>query len=403
VLTTVRLLFLSRWFPDPPDNGARLRAFNTLGLLAEQHEITLLSFAEPGQPQAANPSASLRERCRRIRVFPFRPYRPADPRALLGLLAPWPRSLVATHSPAMVRAVRDELRAQPYDLIVAAGLGMVPYVPAGAEPALLEELEVGTYHDAVAGATSRAARARAQLTCWKLGRYLRRRLPRFAVCAAASERELRLVERLAPGCTRLAVLPNAVDLASYPQDFGRPEPDSLIYAGALTYAANYDAVASFLRETYPLIARQVPGLRFRVTGSLEGVDLAGLPRPPGLVLTGRVPDVRPLVARSWASVVPLRRGSGTRLKILESLALGTPVVSTAKGAEGLAARDGQHLVIAEQPAEFAERVVSLLRSPALRCRLSSAGRRLVAEQYDLAVVGRTLRGLVAQAVGPGQT
>jgi glycosyltransferase involved in cell wall biosynthesis len=399
----VRLLFLSRWLPDPPDNGSRLRVFNLLGQLAQQHEITLLAFAEPGQLGGSGPSAALRERCQRVRVFPLPRYRPSDPRALLGFLAPRPRSLVATHSPALARAVRDELGAHSYDLIVISQLDMLPYLPDGGPPALLEELQVASYCDAVAGASSRSARARASLTCWKLAAYLRRSLPRLAACTVVSEDERRLVRRLAPGYSRVVVLPNAVDLSSYGQNYGAPEPDSLIYAGALTFDANYDAVAAFLRDVYPLISEQVPALRFRVTGSLEGVNLAGLPDGHGLVLTGWLPDVRPLVARSWATVVPLRKGGGTRLKILESMALGTPVVATAKGAEGLAAVDGQHLLLADQPVAFAERVVSLLHSPELRGRLAAAGRRLVAERYDWAVVGRTLRGLVEQAARPGWT
>ena len=104
--------------------------------------------------------------------------------------------------------------------------------------------------------------------------------------------------------------------------------------------------------------------------------------------------VRPVVAQSWASIVPLRLGAGTRVKVLESMALGTPVVSTTKGAEGLEVRDGENILIADSPTEFAKRVVDLLRSPELRARLATAGRRLVESKHDWEVVGQELRALV---------
>jgi glycosyltransferase involved in cell wall biosynthesis len=154
-----------------------------------------------------------------------------------------------------------------------------------------------------------------------------------------------------------------------------------------------------LAEAFPRIARAVPDVALTVTGAHTGVDLASLPRPAGVRFTGHVPDVRPLVAQSWASVVPLRLGGGTRLKILESMALGTPVVSTTKGAEGLEVADGENILLADGPPAFADRVVELIRSPELRERIAAGGRRLVERAYDWHVVGRRLSNLVRDVAG----
>ena len=134
-------------------------------------------------------------------------------------------------------------------------------------------------------------------------------------------------------------------------------------------------------------------MRLFITG-----NHASKPLPPtrNVTLTGYVDDVRPLVARAWCSVVPLRIGGGTRLKILEAMALGTPVVATSKGAEGLDVRDGEHLLIADEPAAFAEQVVRLLRDADLRAALAANSRRLVAERYDWAIVMPKFLALVGR-------
>src|SRR3989304_6090235 len=139
----------------------------------------------------------------------------------------------------------------------------------------------------------------------------------------------------------------------------------------------------FLEEVYPLIQAQVPDLSLTITG-----DHADLPLPPAsnVTLTGVVDDIRPLIASSSVSLVPLQAGGGTRLKILEAMALGVPVVSTLKGAEGLEIRSGEHLLIADTPEAFAENVIRVLRDPALRKGITDRARRMVEEKYDWAVV-----------------
>ncbi|NIV37258.1 MAG: glycosyltransferase [Anaerolineae bacterium] len=179
-------------------------------------------------------------------------------------------------------------------------------------------------------------------------------------------------------------------------DFGPPEADALVYSGALTYSVNFDAVDFFLREVFPLIQAKRPTVKLSVTGKLEGVPIDRLPANDGLVLTGYLDDVRPTVARSWACVVPLRVGGGTRLKILEALALGTPVVSTSVGAEGLKVTPGVDILIADEPTEFADATLRLLEDPGLRAELAANGRRLVRERYDWDQIGEQLDRFLRQ-------
>jgi len=391
----MRILFLSRWFPFPPDNGSKLRIFNVLRQLSRAHEVALLTFG--GAADVANSGAllALREHCSHVRVLPYRDFRPASLRALLGLFSRRPRYLLDTYSEHMADVAADEARRRRCDVVVASELAMAPYalhLPGVA--ALLEDLELSVFRDAVGQWSVLPHRVRPALTWLKLSAYLRRILPRFAACTVVSEQERANLRAVCPAYASVEVIPNAVDLSSLDGSFGPPRPNTLVFTGSPTYSANYDAVAYLLREVWPLIARTVPDVTLRVTGNTEGVDLASLPRRPRVHFTGHVGDVRPIVAESWVSVVPLRLGAGTRVKVLESMALGTPVVSTSKGAEGLEVKDGESILIADRPAEFAERVVDLLRSPELRARLATAGRRLVESKHDWDVVGQELRALV---------
>jgi glycosyltransferase involved in cell wall biosynthesis len=194
------------------------------------------------------------------------------------------------------------------------------------------------------------------------------------------------------------VVPNGVDLDRYKDDFGAPEPGTLVFPGALTYGANFDAMAFFLNQVFPLVKARWPEVILRITGRANGVPVDRLPLDERVILTGYLDDVRPTVAQSWACVVPLRIGGGTRLKILEAMALGTPVVSTSKGAEGLEITPGEDILIADEPTEFADAVLRLLDDPVLRTELAANGQRLVREQYGWEQIGKKLSQLLHQVV-----
>jgi glycosyltransferase involved in cell wall biosynthesis len=396
----MRILFLSRWFPYPPDNGSKIRIFNILKQLSRQHEVSLLTFYESSDRVNEHSLGVLKEICVDVQAFPYQPFRPSSFKALLGFLSREPRYLVDTYSAAMASAVEENVRMGGVGLVVVSQLGMVPYARhVGGLPALLEELELTSFIDSVKRGKTPQQRARSLLTWLKLVAYLRRVLPRFAGCTVVSELEKECVRKTVPGYDAVQVIPNAIDISCYEGYFGAPQPDTLVFSGALTYTANYDALSYFLKDIYPLILQTVPNATLRVTGRTDGVDLASLPNYSGVQYMGYVDDIRPVVAQSWVSVVPLRVGGGTRLKILESMALGTPVVSTSKGVEGLEVTDGDNVLIADSPNEFSAKVVALLRLKELRSRLAAGGRRLVEARYDWRTIGDDLCELVERAAG----
>jgi len=203
------------------------------------------------------------------------------------------------------------------------------------------------------------------------------------------------VEKIIPKVRgRVAVIPNGVDLYRNQFQSKPPLPNSLVFNGALTYYANYEAMQFFIGQILPLILKQVPEVNLSITGSTVNVDFDSFVVNKNIVLTGYLDDIRPVVSNAWACVVPLREGGGTRLKILEAMALGTPVISTSKGAEGLTVTHNENILIADDPIEFARQTVRLVQNTDLRSRLAINARRLVESKYGWDTIGKQFVKLV---------
>jgi sugar transferase (PEP-CTERM/EpsH1 system associated) len=388
----VRILFLSPWFPYPLDNGSKIRIYHLLKALSSRHEVALLSFVRDGE--RADPRG-LDGLCCSVQTAPWREFAPRRARALIGFLSPLPRSVVDTYSPEMQSLVGASVQRGRPDVIVASQAGMARYATAVAGiRRIFDEVELGAIHDAWANAPTRFSRWRRGLTWAKVRRYAGRTARAFDACTVVSERERALLREAAPDYGAVHVVPNGVDLDALRPGLAEPQPNTLVYNGALTYSANYDAMRHFLEAILPLIRLQSPEVTLRITGSTQGVDVAALPVSDGVMLTGYLPDIRPAVAGAWACVVPLRAGGGTRVKILEAMAVGTPVIATTKGAEGLDVRPGEDILVADDPADFAAQTVRLLRDSDLRRRLSRSGRALVEARYGWNAIGQQFAQIV---------
>jgi len=376
----MKILFLSRWFPYPANNGSKLRIYNLLRGLSQHHDVTLLSFAD--QPDVSPKAPEIRSICREVHVVPWREFDPLGWRARLAFFSLKPRSVVDTFSIEMAQKITGLLQAQKFDLVIASQLPMAAYFPYFENtPALFEEVELGlSYGDAHDPSGGWRKRLRHALTWFKLRRYFSQLLDAFDACTVVSEQERQLLKRVFPVHRKeIVVIPNCVNVKDYENIRVETKPNQLVFTGSFHYHTNYEAMVWFVRDVFPRILEEIPQAQLVITG-----DHAGLPLPPSpnVTLAGFVDDIGSLIASSAVSLAPLWSGGGTRLKILEAMAIGTPVVATSKGAEGLDARNREHLFIADSPESFAGEVIRLLRDQGLGDRISSNARQLVRENYD---------------------
>ncbi len=393
----MKVLFVSRWYPYPPNNGARIRVYNLIRHLASQHEIDLISFTT--EPVDQRKLDGMRTYCRKVWFADYEPERNGPMSKALGYFSSRPRSVVSSYHKELQRQIDDAERKGGYDLLISSQIDMAAYTQRWqASPKIFEELELTTLYERSMEGQSAPERLRNQLTWWKLTRYLPGVMKDFQGCTVVSEQERMRALGVMPDACPVEVIPNGVDVDSYREDYGQREADTLVYSGALTYSANMDAMQYFLRDVFPVIKKRRPNARLLITGSTKAVDLSRLPIVEGVEFTGYVEDIRPVIARSQASIVPLRIGGGTRLKILEALALGTPVVSTSKGAEGLDLTPGQDFIAADTPQAFAAAILDLLESPSLTERLSCQGRQTVESRYDWKLIGKQMDTFLQQVL-----
>lgn len=383
----MKILFLSRWFPYPTNNGSKLRIFNLLRGLSQQHDVTLLSFAD--QPDGKPETLQVRSLCSEVHIVPWKEFNPHSWQARLGFLSLKPRSVIDTFSPEMAQKITKIVTEKKPDLVIASQLPMAAYHQYfNGVPALFEELELGLSYEDSRRALNGKKRVRHAFTWFKLRFYLSRLLKSFRAVTVVSERERNLVSKYFPDVKNILVIPNCMNLSDYQDIFTEQEPSRLVFTGSFRYHTNYEAMLWFVGEVFPLVLEQIPEAELVISG-----DHANLPLPSdkNVTLAGYVDDIKSLIASSTVAIAPLWSGGGTRLKILEAMAIGTPVVATSKGAEGLDAQHGEHFFIADDAVEFSKYIIQLLKDENLRKTMASKASLLVQEKYNW---GKTLPAFV---------
>ena len=396
----MNILFLSTWYPYPPDNGSKLRVYHLLRSLAARHRVTLLSLTfGTADPVVGN--TILMDFCAEVQTVAQSPFECSAVARALRFFSPVP--VVNRTIPAMHYQVTRALARCSYDVVIASTKGMASYTRSAPFHAIRVLEEHNSLSRQMWERYQQEKEPVQRLRCWvswqKTRRYEASVLRRHHLVTMVSEEDRNACLLLLRNDTgHVEVVPNGVDCAHNRPGLAQPRPGRLVFNGSLTYSANYDAMRWFLAEVYPRVKAQVPGVTLTITGSTSGVDLANLALDDSVTLTGFVEDVRIPVAEASVAVAPIRQGGGTRLKILEAMALGTPVVATAKGAEGLDVVADEHLLLADDPIAFAAQVVRLLLDPPLQLRLSQQARQLVEQKYDWEEIGRTFVRLIEDTV-----
>ncbi len=409
---TRRLLFLTPQVPYPPHQGTTIRNYNLLANLAGDYEIHLLCF----QNSADNPpdNSPLPHFCSVIESAPAPAPRSPFNRAVKTFVSPSPDMGLRLASETLQARLGMLLERYRYDVVQIEGIEMAPYglwlvqhplwryarekanlpdIPIGRPRLVFDDHNAEYVLQQRAWETDRRKPARWPAAAYSLVQFNKLRRYERQICQqadrviAVSDADRQALLRLDPSLN-ITVIPNGVDLDYYaaynrqsdPQapDYG---PNALVFTGKMDFRPNVDAVTWFAHEVLPAIRREVGDAHFVIVGKEPHPRVQELARLPGVTVTGFVPDIRAHIAAAAVYAVPLRMGGGTRLKVLEAMAMRSAMVSTRLGCEGFQLTDGEEVLFADDAATFARSVVELLRDPERRARLGAAGRQFVQEHY----------------------
>lgn len=398
----MNLLFLTSQVPYPPRQGGALRAWGMISALARHHTVTILSFHDAAGVPPLPPDFGHIS----LDVVPEPPPRPLFRRLRDLLLSRQPDMALRLESPLFRQRLAERLAAQPFDAVHIEGIEMAPFLDvleqARPRPLIIfDDFNCEFLLQKRAFLTDLRHPARWHGALYSLVQWRRLRRYEAEICRrangviAVSEADAQALRTLVPGL-RLTVVPNGVDVSTYdpktPPAPGMAE-NALVFTGKMDFRPNVDAVLWFADQVLPRIRERVPGVRFWVVGQRPHRRLEVLRGNPAIVLTGYVEDTRPYIAGAAVYVAPLRIGGGTRLKILEAMAMEQAVVATHLGAEGYEVEDGRELLLADDAETFAAAVVSLLENPARRATIGQAARRFVESHYDWSVLAPRVEAL----------
>jgi sugar transferase (PEP-CTERM/EpsH1 system associated) len=393
----------------PPDTGGKIRSYNILRQLAKQHELTFFSFYAAHQNDVHYELSKL---FHQVVLVPLELPPPRGVGEFLNyagnLFSREPYNLTKYCRPVVRQKLRALLQTEKFDVILCDFLSTAAAIPwdlPGPKVLFAHNVEAVIWqrHYEVAKNPLWKMVSRWE---WKRMQHAERKYLRKADHVIAVSENDRTAFAAYVDPARISVAQTGVDTEFFQPSERESEneiPNSLVFTGSMDWLPNEDAILSFVGEILPLIKRQLPNLSLCVVGrqpSRRLKDLAS--RTPELQLTGWVQDVRPFISQRAVYIVPLRIGGGTRLKIFEAMSMAKPVVSTSIGAEGLPVTNGEHLLLADDPATFAETTVRLLGDASRRAQLGQAARRLVEENYSWARVSEAFAQVLKNVIGrPG--
>lgn len=402
----MRLLQIAPRVCWPLDTGAKLRNFHLARVLSERASVFLLAFTEAHEP--AEHDANHYERV--VTVRREAGYTPT--KVLRGALGRTPISLLNYTTDAMKQALTQMLTDQDFDVVQIESIHLMAYLPI-LRSARSRPLVVCDWHNIESELMTRYSerepnllrRTYARKTARQLGALEQQATRDFDAHIVVSERDGDQLRQHNSAC-RISVIENGVDGDYYSDEeiekahaawrasgAGPNHPvkvNRIVFVGSMDYHANIHAVVDFARDVWPAIHQNNSELSFTIVGRAPAAEVRELASMPGIEVTGTVDDVRPFYREAIASVVPLKIGGGSRLKILESMAAGVPVISTALGAEGLEVGHDKDIVIADTKEQLVEAIRRVQQDEGLRRQLIDAGRDLVSRRYEWAIAGESL-------------
>jgi polysaccharide biosynthesis protein PslH len=405
----MHILFLTQILPYPPDSGPKVKTWNVLKYLSQaNHKITLASFVREDDLPYVN---EVRNICTKVFTVGIKRSRIADLGYLLRSQFSGRPFLVERDDLSHMRTLVSEIvNSEKVDFIHADQLTMAQYALPFAKggpgaPKIIFDAHnaVWTIIERMTDTSSVYMRIPLTLEAKRVKRYEAMIVQRFDHTLAVSEQDkLALQEAVIAidhsppnGSQPIRVIPIAVDTGSLRIASRNQDSLNIMTMGTLYYPPNADGIRWFTNEVFPLIRTRLPGCNLTIIGKNPPQDLVKSAEESGgsINVTGYVPDLAPFFDQSALIVIPVRAGGGIRVRILEAFARGMPVVTTGVGLEGIDARPGVDVLVADEPEKLAEAIVGLLSDQQLQDTLAANGRKLAEEKYDWQIVLKQLESI----------
>jgi len=395
----MNILIITQVLPYPPDSGPKIKTYNVIKYLSQQNQMTLVSFVRGDQSEHIR---HLKKYCRNVHTVPIKRGVIRDVwYMLLSFITNQPFMMLRDGRKPMHRLVKRLRYSQRFDVVHADQLNMAQYAEQ-----LSETFKVLDEHNALWLLYKRLwATMPAGPRKWLLGRdwrlirsYEKRKINAFDAVLAVSHEDKCALQKITGEPVDINIIPIAIDTKQNKVIERDPEPKHILHLGTMYWPPNIDAVKWFINYVYPIIRRQRSDVSFDVVGSRPPAELLSLNDNASRInVTGYVDDPSSYQRRAAVMVVPLLAGGGMRVKILNALAEGVPIVSTSLGCEGIEVSPGRDILVGDTPEAFAAQVLQVLNDPDLDRQLALNGRRLVEEKYDYRNVCRKIVNIYSRA------
>ncbi len=392
----MKILYVCHRVPYPPQRGGKIRPFNMISHFSRNHDVTVASLAR--SIEEFEESRGLLDHCKELiceRVTSLG----AVSRMLVRTPTPTPFSMGYFFSPVLKARIAEAVTRERFDLIFVHCSSVAQYVADVVDvPKILDFGDMDSQKWQVYGQVRSFPMSLAYLLEGrKLEAEEKRLSPKFDLNTCTTREELDTLRSFATG-VESDWFPNGVDHGYFAPTAEPYDTDLISFIGRMDYYPNQEAMFRFCRSTLPLIRAQRPNARLTIIGANPSPQIKRLAELPGVSVTGSVPDVRPFVTRSAVNVAPLRIARGTQNKILESMAMGVPVVTSEVAARGVDAVPGEHLLCATTPLDESRAVIELLSDPQQRARFGDSARARVLSHHDWKASMCRLDGIVERCL-----
>lgn len=383
---------LTPYLPYPLLSGGQIRTYNLLKKLAEKYEVTLFALIKEESERQYIPE--LEKYCAKVRVFK-RSRKPFTFRNIFQTaFSSFPFLVIRNHVPETIRAVEEELQADHYDVIHAETFYMMPNIPQTDVPIILVEqtIEYLGYESYADKIRFWPIRQILKIDIDKIRRWEEHYWRSCTKLITMSEDDREFIDQTINEPEKIEVVSNGVDVKWFAQkDRNPPKDHTILSVGTFNWLPNVEAVKYLVEKVWPLVKEKLPKTKLWIVGNAPTPEIFSYQKKDNsITITGGIPDIRDAFTGAHVLVAPVFSGKGTRYKILEAMAAGTPIVATEIAVEGLGVEHGVEVLIGKTAEELADLTAKVLQSPSLQKKLAENGKQFVQNQYDWSYIAKKL-------------